>query len=268
MTAALRPATIGSMAGYGKQTHELLEQWYRTPAGSYLRQQEQRMVSRLLNVAGGQCVLQLGGSGLPPLPSLQPHVQCIHALPAGGNVADLHSQFELLPFASDSIDRLVLCHVLEFADQPHQTLREAHRVLAPRGELLVLGFNPWSLFGLRAAAARRYRGALWGRLRPLGRRRLRDWLHLLGMSTGAVRHAFCVPPWGSGTLHRTLRRIDGFATRHNWWLGGVYVLHARKNVMSITPDALRWKQRVANPVMGLATSRVAAAASPCNRSPS
>ncbi len=268
MTAALRPATIRGMAGYEKQPLELLERWYRTPVGSYLRQQEQRIVSQLLTVANGLRVLQLGGSDRLPLPSVQSNVQCIHALPAGGTVADLHTRFELLPFATDSIDRLVLCHVLEFADQPHQTLREAHRVLAPRGELLVLGFNPWSLFGLRAAAARCYRGVLWGRLRPLGRQRLRDWLHLLGMSTGTVRHSFCVPPWGSGTVHRSLRRIDGFATRHNWWLGGVYVLHARKNVVSITPDTLRWKQRVAKPVMGLATPRVAAAALSCNRSPS
>ena len=38
-----------------------------------------------------------------------------------------------LPFATDSLDALVLCHTLNTASVPHQTLRECQRVLVPNG---------------------------------------------------------------------------------------------------------------------------------------
>ncbi|MFM1760358.1 MAG: hypothetical protein RLY75_1629, partial [Pseudomonadota bacterium] len=59
-----------------------------------------------------------------------------------------------LPFASESIDLLVLPHVLEFAADPHQILREAERVLRPEGRLIISGFNPASLWGMRQYLSR------------------------------------------------------------------------------------------------------------------
>jgi SAM-dependent methyltransferase len=49
-----------------------------------------------------------------------------------------------LPFASESIDTLVLPHVLEFVADRHQVLREVERVLKPEGRLFILGLNPFS----------------------------------------------------------------------------------------------------------------------------
>ena len=45
-------------------------------------------------------------------------------------------------------------HVLEFEARPHDTVREAQRVLVPEGTLVVSGFSPWSLMGLWRAAHR------------------------------------------------------------------------------------------------------------------
>src|SRR5690606_23939020 len=63
-------------------------------------------------------------------------------------------QFEELPFASQSIDLLVLPHSLELSPEPHRLLREAERVLVPEGKLLVTCFNPYSLWGVRQRAGR------------------------------------------------------------------------------------------------------------------
>ena len=60
-----------------------------------------------------------------------------------------------LPFASASIDLVVLPHVLEFSAHPHQVLREVERVLVPEGSVVIAGLNPLSLWGLRRLAARR-----------------------------------------------------------------------------------------------------------------
>ena len=54
-----------------------------------------------------------------------------------------------LPFASESVDLIVLPHAFEFARSPHQILREVDRVLIPEGQVIISGFNPASLWGIR-----------------------------------------------------------------------------------------------------------------------
>src|SRR5690606_18144228 len=56
---------------------------------------------------------------------------------------------ENLPFDTQSIDLLVLPHVLECSSDPHQILREAERVLVAEGRVVISGFKPWSLWGGR-----------------------------------------------------------------------------------------------------------------------
>ena len=61
----------------------------------------------------------------------------------------MRAHWHELPFDAQSIDLILLPHALEFIDNPHEVLREVDRVLRPEGRVLILGFNPWSLFGLR-----------------------------------------------------------------------------------------------------------------------
>ncbi|MCQ4062135.1 class I SAM-dependent methyltransferase, partial [Klebsiella pneumoniae] len=69
---------------------------------------------------------------------------------------DCFAEFEELPFESQSLDMIVLPHVLEFSEDPHQLLREVERVLMPEGRVVITGFNPMSLWGLRHAALKRW----------------------------------------------------------------------------------------------------------------
>ncbi|MBK6906226.1 MAG: methyltransferase domain-containing protein [Rhodocyclaceae bacterium] len=52
---------------------------------------------------------------------------------------DVFSDVHHLPFASNSIDLVVVPHTLEFDSNPHQVLREVERVLVPEGQVLVSG---------------------------------------------------------------------------------------------------------------------------------
>ena len=63
-------------------------------------------------------------------------------------------RYDELPFASQSIDLVALPHVLEFTDDPHEVLREVARVLMPEGRLIITGFNPLSLWGMRQGMRR------------------------------------------------------------------------------------------------------------------
>ena len=70
----------------------------------------------------------------------------------GGGPDDLSSlccALEALPLPNNSLDAMVLHHALEVSADARSGLREAARVLVPGGRLVICGFNPMSLWGLR-----------------------------------------------------------------------------------------------------------------------
>lgn len=141
---------------------------------------------------------------------------------------------EHLPIEPDSVDVAILHHVLEYSAQPHQLLREAARVVVPHGHLLIVGFNPWSLFGLRASATRRVGHPVWEGA-TLAPKRVKDWLALLDFAVDDVQCGFhSIPIDHAPTLSR-LARLDRAAARWSLPCGGVYLIHARKQQSPLTP---------------------------------
>jgi ubiquinone/menaquinone biosynthesis C-methylase UbiE/DNA-binding transcriptional ArsR family regulator len=62
------------------------------------------------------------------------------------------------PFARGSFDLIVVHQVLHYLDDPARALREAGRLLAPGGRLLIVDFAPHNLEFLRSAQAHRRLG--------------------------------------------------------------------------------------------------------------
>jgi SAM-dependent methyltransferase len=160
--------------------------------------------------------------------------------------ADIAARLSQLPISNGSVDAVVLPHTLEFETDPYAVVREADRVLAPEGQLLVLGFRPFSLWGFRSRAISR--GYPPGLKRMLGAGRIADWLELLGYDVSLTRNYLFAPPWGgaapkAGEPSALLRR--------GWfkpWPAGAYLIKARKRVYTLTP--LRPKMRT-QPIGGL-----------------
>lgn len=137
------------------------------------------------------------------------------------------------------MDAVLLPHTLEFAADPYAIVREADRALVGEGQLLVLGFRPWSLWGLRARASRS--GFPPNLRRVLSERRLRDWLVLLGYEVVATRHYLYGTPWPSAAPGK-----EGNALRRgllNPMPAGAYLLKARKRVYTLTPIRPRFRER-------------------------
>ena len=150
----------------------------------------------------------------------------------------LHCDFDALPFDSNSLDLVVLPHALELARDPHLALREVERVLVPEGRVVVVGFNPNSLWGLRQQLGR-WRRLVSGRQRDLflpsagefmRYRRLRDWLRLLSFEVEDGRFGCYRMPVSS------LKWLDRSAwmerVGERWWpvFGAVYFVVAVKRV--------------------------------------
>jgi SAM-dependent methyltransferase len=230
-----------------------LSAWLDTPPGRTLLAWEQQQLDEAVADRFGFHALQLG---LPELEALRANRMPHRWLAGDGEPSSpppraiaLHCHFDALPFANQSLDLVVLPHSLELAHDPHETLREVERVLVPEGRVVILGFNPVSLWGLRQRLGR-VRQRFGGRS-PLflprtgefiGYWRLRDWLRLLGLESERGRFG-CFGP-GART-ERWLQRF-GWMERvgERWWpvFGAVYVVVAVKRVRGMRLVGLKRRE--------------------------
>jgi SAM-dependent methyltransferase len=203
-----------------------------TPLGAALRAHEQGLVAQALEQVFGLQLLQVGVWGAPEL--FLAHARTTRRLlvdPLPGPGVAMQCDPSQLGVAPGSVDALLLPHTLELHGAPHEVLREAERVLAGEGRLIVLGFNPHGWWGVRRAATRgRFPS---GVQRFISEGRLRDWLALLGFEIETLqRYGHELP------FNRTAGR-DGrlAALGARFWprFSAAYLLVARKRVYTFTP---------------------------------
>lgn len=239
-----------------------LDNWLQTPAGSYVRAWEQSRLDALTADIFGYNAVQVG---LPQLDALaasrMPHRWLVdtHSRPgAAGNVRPvaLTADATELPFPSQSLDLVVLPHVLEFSADPHQVLREVERVLIPEGQLIICGFNPASLWGLRQMRGRVTGSRYLPQAELISMPRMKDWLKLLNMGV-SHSHFGCYAP-ACRTEHWLARYafMDRAGTR--WWpyFGAVYMVQAIKRVKGMRLIGPAWSRKTAKaPVAVPATNK-------------
>lgn len=257
MWASLKRLLQSYRCASGREARAGLRQWYATPLGRTLAACEQSRLDESLGNLFGYHLLQVG---TPQGGDLTAASRISHRMLLADRATDLPSQGdsegciglpEALPVAGDSIDLLLLPHVLAFADDPHQVLREAERVVIPEGHVAVLGFNPWSLWGLCRLVLGWRRQAPWcGRF--LSPWRVKDWLSLLGFDTVLLHHMYYRPPLRHPGLLERLSFLERWGRRGWPILGGGYLLVAKKRVATLTPIRPRWRPRRALVATGLA----------------
>jgi SAM-dependent methyltransferase len=218
-----------------------LESWYARDSGQYLLATTRTAVNRVLDTAFGYHLLQTGCSREQPLFTTSPINHRIYVAERPGSQINLLAQADELPLESDSIDVLIAHHTLDFSDDPHQVLREMQRVLTPQGQLLIIGFNPYSLRGIGARLRGLSSRSLWHEYAAVSAHRLTDWLHLLGCEVQDCTRLGAVPLAGHGSLRRWLRRLDGWTNAHNLPGGSLYILHAIKQVSAVLRPRRHWQ---------------------------
>lgn len=219
---------------------DTLAEWLETPLGRYLLDREREYLDRVVVDIFGYHALQFGLPGIDLLRTSR--IPSRWRVAAGGGV-DLRADYLDLPIAANSVDLVVLPHVLEFSNDPHQILREVVRVLVPEGQVIILGFNPWSLMGLTRYFSSARRQVPWsGHFINLPR--LKDWLSLLSFDVVGGRMGAYVPPFSQ---ERWLKRF-GFmdAAGDRWWpfAGGIYFVQAVKRVRGMRLIMPRWRPAI------------------------
>src|ERR1700681_3509998 len=153
-----------------------LTAWWAGSLGHALLAAESELLGEALEDVFGWELLQIGawGSARELLAGSRTRSQSLIAAPGTTCGANIIGRPSLLPVMADCVDAALLPHTLEFAPDPYAVLREVARVLVGEGQLLVLGFRPWSLWGMRARWSRA--GFPPGMRRVLSERLLREWL--------------------------------------------------------------------------------------------
>lgn len=212
-----------------------LTEWFSTPQGQYLLSRESDYFDRSLADIFGFNALQLG---LPERDFLRGSRIPLRIFGDRSPDAKVKLLFDELPFESASMDLVLLPHVLEFYEHPHQILREVERVLRPEGYVLITGFNPRSLWGIRRLLGPR-QGYPWcGQFITLSR--MKDWLALLGFEIEDSQFACYAPPSISSKWLQRFRSMEPAGDR--WWAvcGGVYFLLAVKRVPGMRLIKPQW----------------------------
>ena len=225
---------------------EYLTRWLSATPGRELLERERGCVKELLSDLFGYYLLQVGCSRefVEPISHsrIRHHVALEARFPGMGGGSTVIGEDRAFPVATDSIDAVFLPHTLDFAADPHQVLREAERVLIPEGRVIVLGFNPWSVWGLWRLFRRRGGQVPWcGAF--LGQRRVADWLALLGFDIEQQLPLMFLPPLRrAGVLHR-LEILESPGLRWLPLFAGAYAIRAVKRVSTLTPLEPLWKTR-------------------------
>ena len=244
-----------------------LAEWYSSGLGQSILDDLEGVLTRRLGDVFGYQGLQIGdpapqrdllaGAGLQRRLKLDAPERLFADAVAGASPrAHIAADVSSLPIASDSIKAILFFHTLDFCEHPHQALREADRVLVDDGQLLIIGFNPFSSFGLRQ------------RLAPLGgrtpwdghfwsRRRVADWLSVLDYRVLSSQPLFLRPPINSDRLLRRLGRLERLGPLVNT-LGGLYVIQARKQTLPMTTVRRPWLAKRGGTMVGVRSAGYAA----------
>jgi len=218
-------------------TSAQLNRWFQKPLGQHLLSEEVEVLQKILPDLFGYHLLQVGNVGYGCLlDSSRIMHRCLLSLSA--NMIDkpytsISGSAAALPFANESLDVVVLPHVLEFEEHPHEILREVERVLIPEGYVIILGFNPLSFWGVwRWLFTRRDTVPWCGRF--LSQLRLKDWLALLGCEVKTYKSFFFVLPF-----RKKIKFLKKLSVAGNF--GAVYVLVAQKRVATLTLLKSKWR---------------------------
>lgn len=131
--------------------HKQLDYWYTSAAGLVLAEQEQKELDRIMPRYYGYYLLLLGNLRQIDWARTSPVLKKFYLVSEERESKQIliKGKFVALPFVNDSLDVVVLPHILEFCDDPKVLIDEVYRVLRPDGHIVMLSFNPYNLWSLR-----------------------------------------------------------------------------------------------------------------------
>lgn len=224
--------------------YQQLSNWLTKPLGKALLESEQESLAIIWSYVLGDYLLMLGS---PTQSVLIEGSQLKHAvivtpdkLKSLKTESMLCAEYESLPVLANSVDAILLPHTLEFSADPHKILRRVSESLKPEGFLIILGFNPLSLWGIRSLFSFGKKAPWSGSFRRASQ--IKDWLRLLNFNFVEQRRAGYPVPFIHPKYYHKYPFIERFCKTCLPIFGGVYIIVAQKKVFAVTPLRSKWKK--------------------------
>lgn len=224
------------------QSH--LSDWLEKEPGALLlsveRTQIERTLKKILKPMAGDYLVQIGG--LPEL-SAELTIRYKYYLHTEAKPGGIQIELPHLPLANNSVDVIIIVHILEFMVKPRHLLREISQALAPGGQLIIINLNPWSLWGIKHLFTFKprfpWRGHFWSIWH------IKQWLRWCEFRIVAS-DTFCFrPPVKSEFWWRRLLWLEAFGSFCFPALGAFFLIIAQKRGQKVQmqPLKLRCKSR-------------------------
>jgi SAM-dependent methyltransferase len=149
---------------------------------------------------------------------------------------------EELPLPDSSIDRILMVHALEHAEDPRETLKEAWRVLAPGGRLVIVVPNRRGIWARTDITP-------FGSGRPYSKGQLMQLLREANFTPGEWNDALLFPPSHRRSVLKATRWMEWLGRRVAVPFAGALMVEAQKRMYQGVPVSSRSSRRVFVPVL-------------------
>lgn len=173
-----------------------------------------------------------------------PARQGVSAWPEDESNAAFLTDCGMWPLPDGAVDRILLVHGLETAENAADLLREAWRCLAPGGRLMAVAPNRRGLWA-------RAEGTPFGHGRPFSRNQLGELLRENAFTPEFWGEALFFLPLERGLLLRSAVGLERIGTRFCPSFGGVHIVEAVKEAYRAIPVfARKVMRKTAEPLLG------------------
>jgi SAM-dependent methyltransferase len=208
---------------------KFLFSFFETPQGKLLQVLEKIYLRKAITVSCQQTILQIGSLGWESefIDCSLYQKYCILDNKSEGcaEAMKVCARSFKLPIQSETIDLVLLPHLLEFDTHRFQTMREIERVLKPEGEVVIFNFNLLNIwirlhFLWDIKMSESWRGYF------ISRSRITDWLKLLN---------FEITSTSEFTLDSILTTAERFKFGKRSFFAMAYAVRAVKRQYTLIP---------------------------------
>lgn len=160
----------------------------------------------------------------------------VHNWPPEGDNLVCYNAEQWLPLETNSVDRILMVHGLEFFDYPEETFEEIWRVLKSSGRLMIVVPNRMGLWA-------RADWSPFGQGRPYSAWQVENFLSDNLFVHEKTTHAVFTPPFRKNLLLRGAHFFEKIGPYLYPALGGVNIIEASKQIYAGTGRGAKAKSR-------------------------
>ncbi|GLR69495.1 methyltransferase domain-containing protein [Agaribacter marinus] len=212
--------------------------WSRLSQGERVKEELERELAPVVERLFGYYLLKVGALSSELTLATSP---IKHKFNFSANISEstqLCGKSNQLPIQNNSVDVFVVLAELDFAQDPHQIVREIDRSITSNGHVVIAGFNPFSLAGIMKYLPIN-RNNLLHQGRFFTAARVKDWLQLLDFEVIQQEQVI----YSSLFMRKRLgehSRIMRWCKRYCPWFSSMYIIVARKREIPLSPIKQKW----------------------------